>query len=92
MLLRSFVRLIGVVALAVPLSVSICVAGESEKAVKLADDITGLIGLLTFVSMRSRLGFQKMMIHLSVSLRSIFLRVLFGKSLIRLTYCSMRTR
>lgn len=42
MLLRCLVRLIGVAALAVPLSVSICVAGESEKAIKLADDITGL--------------------------------------------------
>ena len=42
MLLRCFVFLIGVVALAVPFSVGICVAGESEKAIKLADDITGL--------------------------------------------------
>ena len=42
MLLRRFVRLTGVVALAVPFFVSICVADESDKAVKLADDITGL--------------------------------------------------
>lgn len=42
MLLRCFVRLTGVVALAVPFSIGICVAGESEKAIKLADDITGL--------------------------------------------------
>lgn len=42
MLSRCFARLTGIVALAVPFSVGICVAGESEKAVKLADDITGL--------------------------------------------------
>ena len=41
MLLRRLVFLIGVVVLAVLFFVRLCVASESEKAIKLADDITG---------------------------------------------------
>ena len=42
MLLRRLVLLIGAVVLAVHFFIRFCVAGESEKAIKLADDITGL--------------------------------------------------